>query len=132
GLNGNTGLYFEPRSGSTPQSITVNGNGTMSVTGDLSVTGTITCGTPPLVRERYETTATGDGRWAIPWEITAAKNGYTPIMWSAPIRGNSLTVKVGVETVLFGSGQLKVSGFTDLANGVSMPIRVDVLWLRNN
>lgn len=41
GLNGATGIQFNPYSGSTPQKISIDGSGLMSITGNLSVEGTI-------------------------------------------------------------------------------------------
>lgn len=38
GLNGATGIYFAPYSGSTAQAITINGSGTMTITGTVSGT----------------------------------------------------------------------------------------------
>lgn len=41
GNNGDSGIQFNPYSGSTPQKISINGSGLMSITGNLSVEGTI-------------------------------------------------------------------------------------------
>lgn len=68
------------------------------------------------------------------WAIEASKSGYTPIMFSNIILGNSTTIAINPENVTLADGYFKLSGYgrSMNSNSYTASISVVVLWKKND
>ena len=124
GLNGATGIYFVPYSGSVAQKIFIDGAGTMSITGKVSTetlqtvsNGVIsTIGSQNNVWLHYRTNSSG-GHWfnksvAVQGNIYAGTNYSDLVLTSANFSNYALPLTGGTLTggLTISNGGLSVSG----------------------
>ena len=81
-----------------------------------------------LVRERYNVNVTVSSNTAL--NVTYTKSGYTPIMWNES-HGYAGTVTGGLESVTPGNGTITLLGYYSRSSAISVPFRIDVLWISN-
>lgn len=89
GKNGNTGIYFAPYSGSTAQTITINGSGQMDISGTLNVATAIKQNGTAVSLAGHTHSFTPAGTIAV--QTAGSTTSITPVSSKTVVTGGSTT-----------------------------------------